>query len=338
MPLRLVPGAEVRFWTRRGSRRHLNGGHSQSPFSKTHRTFRLGHYPDPGGAAPYACRPPTVRPRPPGRRLRRAPKAFSGKGRCFLLTHIQDDRFAGLCSSETPFISARRQQGAGTPLVMQPSPNPPKNHPRTAAGTTPNRRQKPSKKNNPLVFLKKTRYVMGGRAGGGWVPRIFKNLGKNAKTKSRTRKANHRQNQTGTPKAAHPEPKLPQPETDNDATCKAITPSPWVYGTVFLIFGLASGVYIPDDRRRGRRLPATQSARKRPETELGASSATELGPDKYNRMGSASSFILIRIGNGASHPTGHRAPGAEIVGDGKRQAFLAHLPSTDAGVCQALTG
>ena len=167
MPLRLVPGAEVRFWTRRGSRRHLNGGHSQSPFSKTHRTFRLGHYPDPGGGGGPVHLPPangspafTRPPSSPGT------KSLSGKGRCFLLTHIQDDRLAGLCSSETPFISARRQQGAGTPLVMQPSPNPPKNHPRTAAGTTPNRRQKPSKKQPPSFSQKNP--VCYGRAGGGW--------------------------------------------------------------------------------------------------------------------------------------------------------------------------
>ena len=74
---------------------------------------------------------------------------------------------------------------------------------------------------------------MGGRAGGGRDPRNFKNFRKNAKIKCRSRKANHRQNPTGTPKAAHPEPELPQPETGNDATCKAIKPSPRVYGTTW---------------------------------------------------------------------------------------------------------
>ena len=72
----------------------------------------------------------------------------------------------------------------------------------------------------------------GGRGVGG-IPEILKNSRKNAKIKCRSRKANHRQNPTGTPKAAHPEPELPQPGNRQRPNLQGNHALPRVYGTTW---------------------------------------------------------------------------------------------------------
>ena len=173
MPLRLVPGAEVRFWTRRGSRRHLNGGHSQSPFSKDTPNLPARSLSRSGGGG----RPRTLAARQRFARVRPA-AVFAGRQNLLAervgVSSLRTSKTTGL-PVYVPLKPRSYQRDDNRKRARRPlynrAPTPkkaPPNHPQTTAETTPEPPPKTLRKKQPPSFSQKNP-VCYGREGGGWV-------------------------------------------------------------------------------------------------------------------------------------------------------------------------